>query len=305
MIGVIGVIVLNFLFAVNLILRQIILDYTQPIFFQGVRLTGAGILLLGYLYLYRRPLLRFQRRDIWLFFQVSLFFSYLSYLLAVISLVEFSSARFAFMFNLAPFITAIICFFYLHEKLNRKAIASLIIGFVGFLPLVFVGERLDIDSASLFSIPGLQLFISIIAYAYGWVIVSQLVRKRNYSPLLVTGISFFCGGIAVLLTSLVFENWLTVVPVSNIFKFTTYLIAIIFIGEVIAVNMYAALLKRYSATFLSFSEFLYPLFSAFLGWIFLHEKITYNFFISAIIVIFALYLFNQSEKDKKKAQVSP
>ncbi len=300
----IGVIVLNLLFAVNLMLRQIILDCTQPIFFQGCRLTGAGILLLGYLYFYHRQLLRFQRRDIMLFFQASLFFSYLSYLLAGISLVELSSARFAFMYNLAPFITAIICFFYLHEKLNRKAIASLIIGFVGFLPLVFAGEQGDIDSASLFSIPGLQLFISIIAYAYGWVIVSQLVRKRNYSPLLVTGISFFCGGIAILLTSLVFENWLTVAPVSDIFRFTTYLIAIIFIGEVIAVNMYAALLKRYSATFLSFAEFLYPLFSAFLGWLFLHEKITYNFFISAIIVMFALYLFNQSEKDKKKALVS-
>ncbi len=300
----IGVIVLNLLFAVNLILRKVILDYTQPIFFQGIRLTGAGILLLGYLYFYHRQLLRFQRRDIVLFFQVSLFFSYLSYLLGVISLVKLSSARFAFMFNLAPFITAIICFFYLHEKLNRKAIASLIIGFVGFLPLLFVGGRIDIDSASLFSIPGLQRFVSIIAYAYGWIIVSQLVRKRNYSPLLVTGISFFCGGIAMLLTSLVFENWLTVAPVSDMFKFTTYLIAIIFISEIIAVNMYAALLKRYSATFLSFAEFLYPLFSAFLGWLLLHEKITYNFFISAIIVIFALYLFNQSEKDKKKALLS-
>ena len=301
----IGVIVLNFLFAVNLILRKIILDCTQPIFFQGVRLTGAGIVLLGYLYIYHRPLLRFQRRDIGLFFQASLFFSYLGYLLAVITLDDLSSARFAFMFNLSPFVTAIICFFYLHEKLNRKEIASLIIGFIGFMPLLFVGERVDIDSASFFSIPGLQLFISMVAYAYGWIIVSQLVRKRNYSPLLVTGIAFFCGGIAILLTSLIFENWLTVAPVSDMFKFTTYLIAIIFISEIIAVNMYAALLKRYSATFLSFAEFLYPLFSAFLGWFFLHEKITYNFFISSIIVIFALYIFNLSEKDKKKAQVAP
>lgn len=296
----IGVIILNFLFSVNLILRKIILDCTQPLFFQGIRLTIAGIILLGYLYFYNRPLLRFQRKDIGLFFQASLFFSYLSYVLAVITLDDLSSARFAFMFNLSPFITALICFFYLHEALNRKEIASLIIGFIGFMPLLFVGTQDGIDSVSFFSIPGLQLFLSTIAYAYGWIVVSQLVKKKNYSPLLVTGIAFFCGGVATLLTSFIFENWFVVAPVSDIFKFTTYLIAIIFISEIIASNMYAALLKRYSVTFLSFAGFLYPLFSALLGWLFLQEKITYNFFISATIVGLALYLFQLSEKDKAK-----
>jgi drug/metabolite transporter (DMT)-like permease len=300
----IGVIILNFLFSVNLILRKIILDCTQPLFFQGIRLTGAGVILLGYLYFYNRPLLRFQRHDVGLFFQAALFFAYLSYVLSVITLDDLSSARFAFMFNLSPFITALICFFYLHESLNRREIASLVIGFIGFMPLMFVGKQDGIESVGFLSMPGLQLFLSTIAYAYGWIVVSQLVKERKYSPLLVTGIAFFCGGMATLLTSFIFEDWLTVAPVSNLFKFTTYLIAIIFISEIIASNMYAALLKRYSATFLSFAGFLYPLFSALLGWFFLEEKITYNFFVSAIIVGLALYIFQLSEKNKIKGTLS-
>ncbi len=298
----IGVIVLNLLFAINLILRKAILDCAQPLFFQGVRLTGAGIILLGYLYWYHRDLLRFSRCDIGLFVQAALFFSYLSYALSIITLNDLSSARFAFMFNLSPLITAIISYFFFHVVINRKEIACLVMGFIGFLPLVFVGERANINSASFFSIPGLQLFISIIAYAYGWIVVAELVNKRRYSPLLVTGMSFLSGGIAILFTSFLFENWLAVAPVSDIFKFTTYLLVIIFISDVVASNMYAALLRRYSATFLSFADFLYPLFTALLAWLFLNEGITWNFFVSAAIVGLALYLFNLSEKDKKKAQ---
>ncbi len=300
----IGVIILNFLFAVNLILRKVILDCAQPIFLQGIRLTVAGIVLLGYLYFYKRSLIKLQRQDIMLFFQASLFFAYLSYVLSVITMNDLSSARFAFMLNISPFITAIICHFFFKESLSRKEVASLILGFIGFMPLVLVGQQDGIESASFFSIPGMWLFLSTVAYAYGWIVVSQLVKERNYSPLFVTGVAFFCGGMATLLTSFVFEGWLHEAPVSDLLKFTTYMIAIIFISEVVASNMYAALLKRYSATFLSFAGFLYPIFSALLGWIFLQEKITYNFFISAIIVGVALYIFQLSEKEKTKGRIS-
>ena len=291
---------LYLLFAANLILRKIILNYSQPIFFQGIRLTVAGIFLLGYLLIFRRNWLRFSRKDIPLFFQASLFFAYLSYLLAVVTLDDFSSARFAFMFNLAPFITAIISYYYLGQKLSKKEMTSLLIGFVGFLPLVFVGETHGLNSANFFSLSGLQLFISMIAYSYGWIIVSELVSRRGYSALLVTGIAFFSGGIATLLTSFIFENWFKEAPVWDIMKFTTYLIGIMFISEVLGSNLYAILLRRYSATFLAFAGFLYPLFSALLAWIVFSEKITINFFISATIVSLALYIFYLSERQKNR-----
>lgn len=301
----IGVILLYLFYAANLILRKLVLDHCQPIFFQGVRLTLAGILLLGYLYLFDKNKLRFFRKDIGIFFQTSLFFSYLSYLLAVVTLDDLSSARFAFMFNLTPFITAIICYFYLGERLSKKELLSLLIGFVGFLPLVFVGEKAGVDSASFFSMPGFQLFVSTVAYAYGWIIVSELVAKRGYSPFLVTGVAFLSGGIATLLTSFFFENWLNQMPVSSLFHFTTYLLGIVITGEIIASNAYALLLKRYSPTFLAFAGGLYPIFSAVLAWLFLGENITINFLISAVIVSLALYMYHLSEVEKQqKAKIA-
>lgn len=297
----IGVVALYFLFAVNLILRKLIIAHAQPIFFQGIRLSLAGLILLGYLFIANRDALRIKRKDIGKYFQVSLFFSYLSYLFAVITLDDLSSARFAFMFNLTPFITAILSFFILKERLNKKEIASLVIGFVGFLPLVFVSSADHIQSANFFSIPGLQLFISTIAYAYGWIVISELVNKSGSSPFAVTGVAFLTGGLATLITSFFFEHWSVNPPVTDLYKFITYLFGIIFISEIVASNMYAFLLKRYSATFLSFAGGLYPMFSALLGWLFLKESITINFFISAAIVTLALYIFYISEQQKNKA----
>ena len=293
---------LYFLSAVNLILRKSILAWSQPIFFQGVRLTLAGIVLLGYLYFFRPGTLHFKRKDIGIFFQVSLFFSYLSYLLAVTTLDDLSSARFAFMFNLSPFITAIIAYFYLSQKLTKMEVASLCLGFIGFLPLVFVGTNSNISSASLLSIPGLQLFIATVTYAYGWILVSKLVNSRGYSPFMVTGIAFFSGGIAVLCTSFLFENWFALAPVTDIARFSSYLLIIILISEIIVSNVYAALLRRYSVTLLSFAGSLYPLFSALLGWFIFRERITYNFFISAAIVTLALFMFYLAEQNKQKGR---
>jgi drug/metabolite transporter (DMT)-like permease len=287
-------VILPYLFlASGLVLRKMILFHAQPVFAAGMRLVLAGVLLLGYLLVMRRPM-RIVWRDLFLFMQGALFFVYLSYVLAELTLEDLSSARFAFMFNLMPFITAIISYFYLGETLNKKQLGCLCLGFIGFMPLLLVGEKAGVQSASLFSWPGLQLFISTVAYAYGWIIVSRLVNKGKYSPFLVTGFSFFIGGIATLFTSYFWEQWYFTPPVTNVIKFTSYLIGIVFISEIIASNIYATLLKRYSATFLAFAGIMYPLFSAFFAWIFLKESITVNFFISVAIVSVALYLFHRS-----------
>ncbi len=292
------VVILNFVLAASLLLRKAVLSVSKPIFYQGFRLTGAGIILLAYLYFFHRDQLRFKKADLGLLIQASLFFSYLSYVLAVITLDDLSSARYSFMFNLTPFVTAIIAYFYLNERLTKLEVASLILGFVGFLPLLFVGDHGHIDSESLFSGCGFILFVAVVAYSYGWIVVSELTKKRGYSPFFITGIAFFSGGIAALSTSIFIENWFVESPVNNWFSFTLYIIGIIVMYEIFASNVYAALLKKYSATFLAFAGFLFPIFSALLGWFFLNEGITYNFFISVVIVSCALYLFNKAAKQK-------
>lgn len=296
----IGVITLNALLAFNLILRKYVLACAEPIFFQGARLTLAGVVILGFLYFFDKDQMRFKKKDIGLFVQASIFFSYLSYVFAVISLDDLSSARYAFMYNLAPFITAVLAYVVRGIRLSTKQVLSLLLGFIGFLPLIFTQENITIESASLVSVPGLELLFGVIAYAYGWIVVSQLVKDEGYSPFLVTGIAFLSGGIATLLTSLGFETHNDIPAVSDWPRFIIYLGSIVLIGEIISYNMYAYLLKKYSATFLAFAGFLYPIFGAAFGWLFLREKITYNFFISLVIVSTALYLYYLADRENNR-----
>jgi drug/metabolite transporter (DMT)-like permease len=59
--------------------------------------------------------------------------------------------------------------------------------------------------------------------------------------------------------------------------------------------LYGYLLKKYTATFLAFAGFLGPLFSAFYGWLFLSEVITWHFYLSAVLVFAGLYMFYKHE----------
>ena len=214
--------------------------------------------------------------------------------MGVVSLGDLSSARFSFLFNLAPFITAIISYLFFAERLRAKKIIGLIIGFLGFLPLLLVGNVAHVNSASFLSVPGLQAIVSTIAYAYGWIVIRELVKRKNYAVPLVIGIALMCGGLGILLTSLMLEGWSSS-PVFYLFPSLAYLTAIIFVGEIISTNLYASLLRRYTATFLSFAGFLYPLFGALFGWFFLHERITWNFLASSCIVLVGLYIFYLEE----------
>ena len=62
----------------------------------------------------------------------------------------------------------------------------------------------------------------------------------------------------------------------------------------------AGLLKKYSATFMSFTSFLSPLFAALYGWAFFQEIISWHFYVSAVIVFTGLYIFYQDELRKQK-----
>ena len=65
---------------------------------------------------------------------------------------------------------------------------------------------------------------------------------------------------------------------------------------IIGYNLYAHLLSRYSATFLSFAGFMTPLFAAALGWIFLGEMVTWHFFATMAMVLCGLYLFHEKKE---------
>ncbi len=291
-VGMMAIILLYFLFAVVLLCNKIALGCAQPIFFQGIRLTFSGIFLLSYIYLFRKHTLRFDRKHLSLFVQVAVFLIYFNYVLGIISVDDFSSARWAFLLNLSPFLAAFFSYFHFSERLTKKKVIGLIIGIIGFIPLLFATSATDLYSVTFISIPGAQAFGSLLAYTYGWVVMKKLV-KEGYSPFMVNGFAMASAGFFTLLSSFFLESWFPS-PVFNWGQFIMYVSFIMILG-ILSYSLYGVLLRSYTATFVSFGGVLYPLFSALLGWLFLNEGITVNFFVSMAIVLVGLYIFYLEE----------
>jgi len=91
-------------------------------------------------------------------------------------------------------------------------------------------------------------------------------------------------------------------PIHGISFFLIWLAVLIILSNIICHNWHLRLLKKYSATFLTFADFLGPLFVSLYGWIFFHEVMRWHYGISAVCVFIGLYLFYYDELLKQKKE---
>ncbi len=225
-----------------------------------------------------------------------------------------------FMFNLAPFLSALFSYIFLNEEMSRKKWLGLCIGVIGFIPILIsplspiaalnafwnllttTPKITEGITPTQFGIPWPELAVlaSVISHSYNWIVIRKLVRDNSYSPAMINGLTMFVGGICALITSPYYEG---LSPVTNFLEFAKLLACVILISNLICHNLYAYLLKVYTATFLSFAGFMSPLFAALYGWLWLSEKITPHFYVSSVIVFIGLLLFYQDEMESIKQEI--
>ncbi len=302
------VFVMYLLFATTFTLAKAVLSFINPILFIGIRMIIAGALMLSYYKAYSAYPIRINRKDWGLFAQGILFITFCAYVFEFWALQYIDSGEASLFFNLSPFITAIISYFIWHERLSRNQLIGMAIAFLGFIPLVYcMQSTFGIDGHCLLfvGLPELVLLLSVISFAYGWIIIKELVVVRSYSMLVVNGISMLGGGILALITSLLWEGTPHLIAPSGheweaLIKVAGYMGALILISNVICYNLYAYLLREYTATFLSFAGFTTPFFAVLLGVIFLGETVTWEICVTASLVALGIYVFYKDEFKRKK-----
>ena len=284
------IIFLNAIFASTFTLGKAALNMGgNPIFFIGLRMFFAGMGLLGYWYIFKlkqNVSIRKNIKDILLFSLIGIAISYLTEFWL---LQKISSVKASLIFNLSPFVAALLSYLMLNEKINKRKWIAICIGFIGFLPLIFFSK----DSKSLLSISIFDslMLASVFAYTYGWVKMKQLIQK-GFSPIWINGFAMLITGIISLSISLATSSY------GNIFswpKFLSLTFAIIIVGNFISYVGLGYLLKKYSATFITLGGLVRPLFAGAYGFIFLSERITITFWLSMVIVSIGLYLFHKEE----------
>jgi drug/metabolite transporter (DMT)-like permease len=68
-----------------------------------------------------------------------------------------------------------------------------------------------------------------------------------------------------------------------------------FISNIVCYNVYGYLLKKYTATFLSFVGLLSPFFASLSEWVFLKQTPSWGILSSSLIVVFGLWIVYKEE----------
>lgn len=298
------IVILWALLAGTFSLGKMILAYTQPIFIVAMRMSIAGFILLAYHTIKNRAFITIEKNHFWLFAQATIFTIYIPYLLRYWGLSYLPSSKACLLYNIGPFLSYFFSYLLCNEKITTKKIAGLIIGFIGFLPLIVTSPFHAAQySIAIPFLPELALLVAVSSMSYGWIIIHKLINKKNYLPSMTNGIIMFCGGILALITSLLVED--KSLYVTDTIPFVTLLALIIVISNLICHNLYGSLLRVYSPTLLSFTSFLSPLFAALYGWLFMHELIPGCFYLSCIIIFVGLALFYADELPFNQALKKP
>lgn len=312
------IVILYLLLASTFTLAKAALAYIDPLLFIALRMIVAGILLYIFLYVFKPEKLRFDRQHLFLFIQIALLHIYGAYVFEFIGLPHVNSAKACLMYSLTPFLTVFFAYQIMAARMTRKKWLGLIIGFLGFIPVLLCFQQDDLNFFC-FSWPELAILISVICSAQGWVVMQKLVKTEGYSPLLVNSFGMIVGGLLALVSSFIIEGLPKIHTASNgnIYPLDHFLIeyvkspwalvmmygiALILIANIICYNLYGYLLKMYSATFVSFAGILCPLFAALYGYFLLSEKIPDYFFASISIIFLGLFLFYQDEWYFKNAK---
>lgn len=268
---------------------KVLVHIVPPIFLITIRMIIAGTILSTAWYLFDRKG-SVQSRDWWLFCIVILFHILLPFTSEYIALQYISPSSACLMYNLSPFLSALFSYFIFDEQMTQKKWLGFLIGIVGIL--FYLQSQCCVDFS--LSWPNLLMFISVVTSCLGWIFVRILVKNKGYSTLLVNGLSMFIGGWIALPISRFFEGTIdiNVMCTQHIIGLLTLMILI---ANILFYNLYGYLLRKYTATFLSFVGFVTPLFAAFFEWYFFGVIVPHEFFLTVCIVGAGIFIFYQEE----------
>lgn len=296
----IDVLLLYAFYSMPITLGKAALQYVQPLFLIACRMLISAPIMLGYVYFFKRKDFRCERAHWPLFAQVIIFQMYIGFVFMYWALQFVNSSKNAIFFTFTPFITAILCYFLYKEKMTTKKALGLTIGFLGSLPILLTSSPQEAQSCYLwfFSWPEIATILSVAGFAYGWMVTGTLSKKYGYSGLMINGVNMLIGGILILLTSPFIDKW-NPLPYTDFNQFLLYTFLMIVVGNFIANNLYASLLRKYTATFIAFVSFTEPLYVAVYSYLLLGETVGWQFFVSLILIFIGLLLFYQEELRQK------
>ena len=273
------------LFASVFPIGKLTLHYIDPFFLTGIRMLLAGTILLLFLSIKAPQKIYFHKKHIPILLLLTLCNVFITNALEFWGLQYMESAKTSLIYSLSPFVSILLSYLFLSEKMTKKKWIGLSIGTLGFVP-IFISS-----SNEGFSLPEIAVSISAFTAVIGWIIMKKLIHQMHYPFVTANAFSFILAGIFSLITSAFTESWV-------IEEWTPVILGTLYIAvihNVICYNLYAYSLNRFSVSFMTFAGFSNPLFTALFGWLLLGERVGLPFFLSLGLIIFGIHLYSREE----------
>lgn len=289
-----------FIWSTSFTIGKTTLQHGPPLFLTGTRMFVAGIIILSFLWVFRRNDFKLSKHHFFPIFMLALTSVYLTNAFEFWGLQYLTSAKACFIYSLSPFLAAFFSYIQFKERMSPKKWLGLAIGFVGFFPVLLQQSSAEelLGGILFLSWAEIALIGATITSVYGWVLLRKLGKDEGVPPSLANGCSMVLGGGFALIHSMLTEGWGQTsyfVPVTGFAGFLQGILLMILVSNLVCYNLYGWLLKRFTATFLSFAGLMTPLFAAFFGWLILKERVDWTFFLSLIIISFGLWLVYAEE----------
>lgn len=288
---------INALFAAIFSFSQIALLYGPPFFIVALRMLLGGSLIFTYLLFFKRSALTIAKSQLWPILLLAIFNIYFTNAYELWGLQYLSAAKAGFIYNLSPFISAILAYCFLGERMTKGNWLGIFIGFIGFVP-VFMNESIGEQSLNhffIFSTAELSLFLATGAMAYGWITMQKIIQKREINTLAANALSMLLGGLIALGHSYCIEPWGPGL-ITNWFLFIKWILLITILANLIIYPLYTHCLKYYTATFMTFTGFTCPLFAVIYDWLLFKIAAPQEFYWAIVMVFVGWYIYHYYEK---------
>jgi drug/metabolite transporter (DMT)-like permease len=278
-------------------LGKMALEVSPPLFLTASRFLIAGVLFLIYLILRDRAAFKISLKQFLLIVALGISGTYLTNAFEFWSLQHLTAAKTCFIYSLCPFFAAFFSYIHFNEKMNKRKWLGLAVGFAGIIPVLASqkGAEEFVSTIPFLSWPELAMVGASICTVYGWILL-RLILQSQVSILMANGLSMLIGGLIALAHSYLSETWspLPVAP-SHFGAFLQGVLIMTFISNILGFNLYGLMLKKFTATFLSFMGLLSPIFASLSSWLILNEPPSPIIFISTAIVSIGAWLVYSAE----------
>lgn len=278
------IVALVLLWGVSFPIYKMILNFTPPVLFAGMR-TFAGGLLLVLLMLGKRQQIQWKKS--WQIYMISALLNVVLYFgLQTLGLKFMPAGLFSVLVYLQPVLIAIFAWIWLGERMYSFKVIGLIFGFLGVAVVSVKGVSGHIS--------GIGVVIGIcttISWVFGTVYVKKVSSNVNFMWL--AALQCIIGGALLTAAGSVWEQW------SAIDWNMTYIAGMAFssvLGVSVSWLLYFTLVNSGEASVVASYTFLVPLVSVLTGMMFLKESFTLYLLLGLIFIAISILMVNRKPR---------